>query len=220
MTEKRDSENEDRGQLVGRPIDRRKVLAGAGGGLAVLASLWQPAAALAGERDDDDDDARRPGDLVLDVALLGETFAPDMGAALDAGAGDLRGVGFFVEGLIYEAGTIPPGPGFDPASAEAFGTWLCRGWIMLHGGRPEPHVVSTQEYMLGIVTPANPTPREQLSSSGTEGGVQRAVRSIIGGTGRYRRARGEVVQHLIGTNTTVLNVLGMPAPNLRFVFDF
>jgi hypothetical protein len=219
MTETRDSENEDRGQIPDRPIDRRKVLAGAGGGLAALAALWQPAAALAHDRDDEDDDDRRQGDLVLDVACLGDTLAPDMGAALDAGAGDLRGVGFFVEGLIYPSGTIPPGPGFDPASAEALGTWLCRGWLILHGGRPEPHVVSTQEYMLGIVTPANPTPRNQLVSSGTEGGVAKAVRSVIGGTGRYRRARGEVVQHLIGTNTTVLNVLGMPAPNLRFVFE-
>jgi hypothetical protein len=198
-------------------LDRRRVLATAGG-LAAMAALWQPEAALAGDRDDDTDDRHR-GDLVLDVACLGQTLALDMGAALDAGSGDLRGVGFFVEGLIYRSGTIPAGPGFDPASAEAVGTWLCRGWFMLHGGRPEPHVVSTQEYMLGVVTPTNPTPRDQLVSSGTEGGVLRAVRSVIGGTGRYRRARGEVVQHLIGTNTTVLNVVGMPAPNLRFVFE-
>jgi hypothetical protein len=218
MSEPREPENELE-QQTERPLDRRKMLASAGS-LAALAAMWQPAAALARDRDDDDDDDRERGDLVLDVALLGDTFAPDMGAALDAGAGDLRGVGFFVEGLIYPAGTIPAGPGFDPASEDAFGTWLCRGWLMLHSGRPEPHAITTQEYLLGIVTPSNPTPRDQLVSSGPEGGVPRAVRSILGGTGRYRRARGEVVQHLIGTNTTVLNVLGMPGPNLRFVFDF
>jgi hypothetical protein len=216
MQHKREPENEDLERLTERPIDRRRVLASAGS-LAALAAMWQPTAALADDRDDDDDRGR--GDLVLDVALLGATFAPDMGAALDAGAGDLRGVGFLVEGLIYRSGTIPAGPGFDPASAPAIGTWLCRGWLMLHGGRPEPHAVTTQEYMLGIVTPSNPTPRDALVSSGPEGGVPRAVRSIIGGTGRYRRARGEVVQHLIGTNTTVLNVLGMPGPDLRFVFE-
>jgi hypothetical protein len=215
----RESKEREHEQALEDPIaeellDRRRVLAGAGS-LAALAALWHPTSALA----DDDDDDRERGDVVLDVACLGDTFAPDMGAALDAGAGDLRGVGFFVEGLIYPSGTIPSGPGFDPASEDAVGTWLCRGWLMLHGGRPEPHVVSTQEYMLGIVSPSNPTPRNQLVSSGTEGGVPKAVRSVIGGTGRYRRARGEVVQHLIGTNTTVLNVLGMPAPNLRFVFE-
>jgi hypothetical protein len=203
----------DPAPLTERPVDRRHVLAGAGaGGLAVLASMWAPKSALG------HDNPR--GDLVLDVACLGQTFAPDMGAALDAGAGDLRGVGFFVEGLIYPSGTIPRGDGFDPMSVKAVGTWLCRGWLILHGGRPEPHTVTTQEYMLGIVTPSNPTPRDQLVSSGTEGGVPRAVRSIIGGTGRYKRARGEVVQHLLGSNTTVLNVLGVPAPNLRFAFDF
>jgi hypothetical protein len=215
MRHEREPQNEDKERLTERPIDRRKVLATAGS-LAALAAMWQPASAFAA---DDDDDERRKGDLVLDVALLGDTFAPDMGAALDAGAGDLRGVGFFVEGLIYPSGTIPPGPGFDPASEEAFGTWLCRGWLMLHSGRPEPHAITTQEHVLGIITPSNPTPRDQLVSSGPEGGVPRAVRSILGGTGRYRRARGEVVQHLIGTNTTVLNVLGMPGPNLRFVFE-
>jgi hypothetical protein len=195
-------------------LDRRQVVARAGG-LAALAALWAPSHAVARVP------PRRPrGDLVLDVACLGDTLAPDFGAALDAGAGDLRGVGFFVEGLIYRAGKIPNGPGFDPASATAIGTWLCRGWFMLHPGRPLPHVVSTQEYMLGIVTPENPTPRNQLVSSGPEGGVPLAVRSVIGGTGRYRHARGEVDQHLIGTNTTVLNVVGAPAPNLRFAFKF
>jgi hypothetical protein len=195
-------------------LDRRQVVAGAGG-LAALAALWAPSQAVGRAA------RRRPrGDVVLDVACLGDTLAPDFGAALDAAAGDLRGVGFFVEGLIYRAGRIPNGPGFDPASATAIGTWLCRGWFILHPRRQLPHVVSTQEYMLGIVSPENPTPRNQLVSSGTEGGVPLAVRSVIGGTGRYRHARGEVDQHLIGTNTTVLNVIGEPAPNLRFAFKF
>jgi hypothetical protein len=212
MQREREAQDRNSTPLTERPVDRRKVLAGAGaGGLAALASMWQPATALAHEKP--------KGDLVLDVACLGQTLAPDLAAGLNPGAGDLRGAGFFVEGLIYRAGTIPPGDGFDPASAEAFGTWLCHGWIMLHAGRPEPHVVSTQEYMLAFVTPSNPTPRDQLISMGAEGGVPRAVRPIVGGTGRYRRARGEVVQHLLGTNTTVLNKLGMPAPNLRFDFN-
>jgi hypothetical protein len=195
-------------------LDRRQVVASAGA-FAVLAALWAPSQAVARAAG-----SKPRGDLVLDVACLGDTLAADFGAALDAPAGDFRGVGFFVEGLIYRAGTIPNGPGFDPGSATAIGTWLCRGWFILHSGRPLPHVISTQEYMLGIVSPENPTPRNQLVSSGTEGGVPLAVRSVIGGTGRYRHARGEVDQHLIGTNTTILNVIGEPAPNLRFAFDF
>jgi hypothetical protein len=195
-------------------LDRRRAVIGAGG-LAALAALWAPSQAVARVAHD----RRGKGDIVLDVACLGDTLAPDFGAALDAARGDLRGAGFFVEGLIYEAGTIPDGAGFDPASATAIGTWLCRGWFILYPGRPLPHVISTQEYMLGIVGPQMPTPENQLVSSGTEGGVPVAMRSVIGGTGRYRRARGEVAQHLIGTNTTVLNLVGEPAPNLRFVFE-
>lgn len=42
---------------------------------------------------------------------------------------------------------------------------------------------------------------------------------MIGGTGRYRKAQGEVVQDVIGTNTTVLNFVEEPAPNFRFSFD-
>lgn len=74
-------------------LDRRRVVAGAGG-LAVLAALWAPSQAVARVAH------RRRGDVVLDVACLGETLARDFGAALDAAAGDLRGAGFFVEGLI------------------------------------------------------------------------------------------------------------------------
>jgi hypothetical protein len=209
---KRELDLPEESQLRKPRLDRRRVVVGAGG-LAALAAVWAPSQAFAR--------GRPPrGDVVLDVACIGTTLAPDFAAALDPGAGDLRGAGFFVEGLIYPEGTIPDGPGFDPASATAIGTWLCRGWFMLYPGRPLPHVISTQEYMLGIVTPDNPTPDDQLVSSGTEGGVPLAVRSIIGGTGRYRHARGEVDQHMIGTNTTILNVVGEPAPDLRFVFSF
>ena len=85
-------------------IDRRQLVAGAGG-LAALAALWAPSRAV----------ARAPygrprGDVVLDVACLGDTFAPDFAAALNEPAGDLRGAGFFVEGFIYRAGTIPMRP--------------------------------------------------------------------------------------------------------------
>lgn len=192
-------------------FDRRKVVVGAGG-LAALAAMWAPSHAIAR--------GRPQGDLVLDVACIGTTFAPDLGAALNPGAGDLRGTGFSVEGLIYPEGTIPDGPGFDPFSVTPLGTWFCRGWLLIYPARPLPHAVTTQEYMLGIVTPENPTPDDQLCSSGTEGGVPLAVRSIVGGTGRYRHARGEVLEHLIGTNTTILNVMNEPAPNLRFAFNF
>ena len=41
------------------------------------------------------------------------------------------------------------------------------------------------------------------------------IRSIIGGAGRYRGVTGELVEQVIGTNKTVLNGQGQPAPNFR-----
>lgn len=207
MTEKRDTRD--------TAIDRRRLLTR--GALAVgAAALWTPATGLAqlgrsGE-------GRGHGWLKLDVACLGYTFAPNLGSALDPPA-DLRGVTFNVEGRIYEAGTIPAGDGFDPDSAEAIGTWLCRGFFLLNAERELPHVSTIQEYLLPSLA-SDPTPRHGLVSSGVEGGVPRVDRAIIGGIGRYAnaRARGEVEQLTIGTNITILNEFDMPAPNFRFTF--
>jgi hypothetical protein len=124
---------------------------------------------------------------------------------------------------VYPAGMIPPGPGFDPGAATAMGHWLCRGWFLHKPDRPQPGVVTMQEYLLGIITQEVPSPADTLASSGVETGgfpVPPTVRAITGGTGRYRHARGEVVQEITGTNTTTLNVFGGPAPNFRFHFRF
>ena len=76
------------------------------------------------------------------------------------------------------------GGGFDPASATAIGTWVCRGWLILWPGRPAPNAITAQEYYLGVLTADNPSTDDQLVSSGTEGGVPSTVRSVLGGTGR------------------------------------
>lgn len=74
-----------------------------------------------------------------------------------------------VEGLIYPEGTIPSGAGFDPRSATANGTWLCRGWLIFSAARGEPHAITHQEYLLGAeLSSASPSPPDQLTSSGTE----------------------------------------------------
>ncbi|MBA0125112.1 hypothetical protein H0B56_06115 [Haloechinothrix sp. YIM 98757] len=189
-------------------VGRRNVLAASG--IGALAALWPAGQASA--------QGTPPGHTVFDVACLGGTFSANFGEAIDADGGDFRGVGFFVEGLLYPEGTIPDGDGFDPASAEATGLWLCRGWFMFHPDRPLPHVVTTQEYLFGAVSGDNPSPADQLVSSGLEGGVSETVRSAIGGTGRFRHHSGEVVQQVIGTNTTVLRDIGEHAPNFRFTF--
>jgi hypothetical protein len=158
--------------------------------------------------------------VAIDMACLGNTFR-FIPAPGDNPNDDLRGAPFSVEGNIYPAGTIK-GNGFDPGKVKPTGTWVCRGWLMTAPGRPHPDVVSTQEYFLsGPISAKNPAPRDQLVSSGVEGGAKVVYRSVIGGAGRYRGARGEVAQRDLGTNTTNLWLAGVlgPAPNFRFEFD-
>jgi hypothetical protein len=126
-----------------------------------------------------------------------------------------------VEGLIYKGGTIK-GSGFDPSSAPSIGVWLCRGWFLIQKDRPEPHVVSTQEYVFGEIRPDRLYPPDQLVSSGMEGSEaegQPAIRSVVGGSGKYAGATGGVEQHGNGTNTTTLTGMDAPAPNFRFKFE-
>jgi hypothetical protein len=195
----------------------RRSMLGASGVLAAAGLLWspKPASAKGGQG--------RGAHLVLDVACLGDSFAPNFSGALNMGGGDLRGSTFNVEGLVYPGGTIPGGPGFDPYSVDSMGHWLCRGWFLVKPGRSQPGVNTHQEYLLDTITPEVPSPADTLASSGVETGgfpAPTAVRAVTGGTGRYRHARGEVVQEVIGLNTTTLNVFLAPAPTFRFHFKF
>lgn len=194
-------------------LKRGLVLGGAGSAAAALATFGSTESAAAAGR------IR----LKLDVASLGDTLRiqPQEGNA----EGDSRGSLFILEGNIYPAGTISRET-FDPASAEAIGTWFCRGWILGHPERPEPHVITTQEYVLGNIRPERVFPPDTLASSGTEGvnaefipgaDAQVPIRSVIGGTGKYAGATGVVRQAFLGSNTTTLTGLG-PAPNFRFKF--
>lgn len=196
-------------------LDRRKMIGGVGG-LTALAALWSTPVAPAALR------AKRAagGSFAVDVACIGTSFGVDLEAAIDAAHGDLRGAGFYVEGMIYPAGTIPAGDGFNPASATAIGNWLCRGWLILTNARPDPQVVTHQDFMLGVIGPSNFAPADQITTSGIEASGGTWVRSIAGGTGRFRNARGEETQQVTGTNTTVLNKIGGNAPNFRFSFKF
>jgi hypothetical protein len=194
-------------------LDRRKVLAGAGGA-AALAALW---AAPTGAAKPQASRRMSAQDLRIDVACDGTTFAPFFGSSLADGP---RGGSFYVEGRIFPAGTIPSGAStFDPTGPGAIGTWLCRGWFVAYSGRELPLVVSTQEYIFGLFGPSDTVIADQLVSSGLEGGPVTTLRSVVGGTGKYQKVRGQVLQEVIGTNKTILNVVGGNAPNFHFTFD-
>lgn len=110
-----------------RDFLKKSILWGGAGLAGVgLATVPGPRRALASDG--------RARTKTFDVACIGETLriiwapgAPE--------SGDLRGSTFSVEGLIYKGGAIK-GSGFDPSSAPSVGLWLCRGWFLIHPGRP------------------------------------------------------------------------------------
>lgn len=213
--------------LASKALDRRHLLKKGlvwGGAGAAAATLGATATATMGNLTAAHAD--QAPSLIVDVACLGHTmqviFAP--GAHPPS---DHAGSVFVIEGAIYPVGTIE-GDGFDPSSIPAIGRWFCRGWLVDSAARPQPGALTTQEYLFGEITPQRLHPPDQLVSSGLEqtalptaDPTQPAIRSVIGGTGRYAGASGVVIQHANGHNTTKLGPAGVigPAPNFRFEFQ-
>jgi hypothetical protein len=183
------------------------------GGLSVFSGIQLDAAAPAPAAIEE-----RHGDrFTVDVAMDGRTwrmndgtnpFFPVFTGAL------MRGKTFIVSGRIYRGGTLAEGGEFGgtanprgPELPHAIGTWVCRGAFNLDiaeiaaGGFP--HVTSTQ-----VFTFEN---RGVIVTEGPEGGA-RLLRSVVGGAGRYREARGDVVETPLGVNTSNLF-------NVRFAFN-
>lgn len=164
-----------------------------------------------------DQTVRPAGRFGVDVAMDGASWRMNDGSNpfFPVFTGALgRGNTFIVSGRIYPAGTLSGGGNFGggisnpagPETAGAIGTWVCRGTFNLDiadiaaGGFP--HVTSTQVFTFDS--------GEVLISEGPEGGAE-VLRAVIGGAGRMRHARGDVVETPLGINTTNLF-------NVRFAF--
>lgn len=200
---------------VADPSRRRLLGAGlAVGGGAVAGGLAGAGAAVA-----TGGDAWRREELTIEVAMRGDTWrdAETRNRANDA---DFR-IPFAVEGFIYPADTLPE-EGFVPTLADAIGHWFCKGWMVLDENRPAPHFITTQDYILGVISPERTFPPDSLASSGLEGGEpdQPMTRAVTGGGGQWRGAGGEVIETIIGDNTSVVGTeVPFPGANLRFDFD-
>lgn len=156
--------------------------------------------------------------LSVEVACLGPTMRTDV-PDNRRDDGDFRSM-LCVEGLLYPAGTIP-GDGFIPTVDAAIGHWICRGWFINSAARPQPHLVTAQEYLFGVITPERLFPRDIISTTGIEGTDQRDLvfhRTVSGGTGRYVGAMGEQQQSWFAENASLFDD-GYPAPCFRVSFD-
>lgn len=207
---------EPRAVVDRRRLLRRGLLLG-GVGVAAPALVAAPAAPAAAQ-------ATSRTTVVFEVAMLGNTHRLILGP--EVANFELRGSTFYVEGILYPAGTIPAAPGFDPAAHQdkAIGHWFNSGCFMAGPDRPQPHRFSVQQHVFGLITPDDLFPVDQISSQGTESSRTQdflpSTRAITGGAGRYLGATGQITQYGHGTNVTSVDILGrvVPAPNFRFIF--
>jgi hypothetical protein len=178
-------------------ISRRGLVGGIAIGTGVVGAV-AAGAAIAGATGS----GYRKDSLVVDVACLADQWV-QANIWPEAPDDDSR-TPFLVEGWIYPAGTIA-GDGFIPLEDGSIGRWFCRGFGVSTLARGEPHVNTHQDYVFGVVGADDPFPDDTLSTVGLEGTVDTtklATRAVIGGTGRYFAATGQMQQQFIAWNTT------------------
>ncbi|WP_080806355.1 hypothetical protein [Halomicronema hongdechloris] len=153
--------------------------------------------------------------LQFDVAEDASRFVFDESPVLENGMPSY-GNPFVTQGYIYPPGTLTDSNGVlangDPEFPDqVMGQWTCRGWFIGEGAATEtgPWVISHQLYSLGD-RPGSKT----LTSEGYELPEPNVPfqRAIVGGTGPYRHARGQVTQTFLGFNPA-------EGVNLRFQIE-
>ena len=151
--------------------------------------------------------------LVLEVSCVLSTFANS--GPFDDDGRPLKAGGFVVQGFIYPEGTyeaMGTNSGVTETGEPEFpdlviGSWICRGTYLKNLSDPTPTPVSLtiQDFDLTLSDPG----AKQIITEGFE--LFFTQRAVIGGTGIYRFARGQVNQTIVGFNAS-------GAPN--FSMDF
>jgi hypothetical protein len=145
--------------------------------------------------------------FILDVACNGSTLAlnPADPTAPPFARGDLA----VVTGAIYPEGTLPSGvTTFDPSAPGGIGAWRC-----LFASLAEPPIIGAITYYFALEEDGQESMLmvQGLNSHQWPGSVPR-VHAIVGGTGKYDGATGEVREEVLGVN-------GSSCFNLRFHFS-
>jgi hypothetical protein len=147
--------------------------------------------------------------FTVDVAEDASKFVP--GPPIVGGLPQ-RGSFFITEGKIYPGGTIPgDGSTFDPTDSSGptpIGRWFCRGTFLVAGDQipatTEPWVYTSQLYFL-------PDDKKSIDTSGVEQTAP-VVRTVTGGTGKFKGFSGVQKQEFLGAFNTTGGV------NLRVTF--
>jgi len=151
-------------------------------------------------------------EFTVDVAVDHETFAivPSAGLVLHPKAvGPNRGTSFIVDGKVFPGGTLQEGDGQgDPNMSGSIASWICKGFFTSDLGTEDIGFNTTQMFKFDGDTDA-------IWTEGLEAGLGKAAvtthRTILGGTGKYHGAQGEVIQRSLGTNVG-------GTPNIRVTF--
>ena len=146
--------------------------------------------------------------VVVDVALDAVTLSYSRTDVWTTGPA--RGDTYVVSGYIYNGFNIPSGDtttSFAPDPDASIGTILITG-VFTAGGTSigdgaTPYVSTT--HVLSFYT------ADAMVTQGMEG-VSPVIRALVGGTGQYSGAVGQVTEEVIGNN-------GTGGLNLRFTFQ-
>jgi len=198
--ERREEEEGSPGQRV-----PRRALVRAGG--AVIGA----ATALVGSRAVHAEDLPWVKTLILEVAGDGRTWA----LSTMRPEGFKRGDTFIMNGRIYGTGGVGPS---GPDTPGSMGTWICRGMFVksleeIAAGSPPPFITATEMFLFDDGS--------ALYTEGLAGGPgMKFSRTITGGYGIYRDARGQGTEEEVAANMTTLDMgpVKVPAANFRFVF--
>jgi len=150
--------------------------------------------------------------FTVDVAVDHETFAivPSTGLVLHPEApGPNRGTPFIVDGKIFPGRTLLKGSGVgDPNMPGSIGSWICKGIFTSDLGTANIGFDTTQMFEFE-------GDGDAIWTEGLEAGLGKqgviTHRTILGGTGRFQGAEGEVIQEALGTNVE-------GTPNIRLTF--
>ncbi len=139
----------------------------------------------------------------VDIVENPRKFSFDETPAFEDGSPAYGGE-FITQGFIYPKGTLEMGDGVDVDGNPQFpdlviGTWFCRGWHIGDGAHTQsgPIVITHQIFNFGKKFGAKTIATDGVELADIGEPVKRA---ITGGTGRYKRVRGEQVQTLEGLN--------------------
>lgn len=171
------------------------------GALALLVFLG---GGLTQTAEDTSVDMDNPNHLEVEVAEDGRRFVFDEAPVFDDGYPQY-GNGFVTQGYIYPAGTLNGSNGVNADGSPEFpgsviGEWTCYGYFVGDGAHTDrgAWVVTTQVFAFE----SDIVGGETIVTVGfeTPAGAGTAARSVVGGSGRWAHASGEVSQVTLGHN--------------------